>query len=131
MAPLAGFNAVLTVDGNTVGKASDVELSLGSTEVDISTRDGAGWKAFLQGLKEFSATVDQLWVPTDAALQALRDSWLNGTLLAAVFTDDEGNGFSGDVFVSAMSKGEPLDDAVTLNCTLRGTGTLSLVGSYS
>jgi predicted secreted protein len=124
---VAGFNCVLKAGGNTVGKAQDVELPMTATEVDTSTRDGAGWKSFIQGLKEWGATIDHLWVPSNAAYQALRDAFLNGTEIAVEFEDDGGDGFSGNALVMGLTLGQPLDDAVTIPITIKGNGALSVL----
>lgn len=128
---VAGFNCSLVAGSQTIGKGRDVSLDMSATEIDVTTRDSSGWKEFLQGLKEWGATVDQLWVPTDAGLQALRDAYLSGNELSVVFTDDDGWGFSGTAIVTGLGKPEPLDDAVALNVTLKGTGALSVVTGTS
>lgn len=128
-APYAGFDCVLTVGGSTVvGKAQNVELTGSAAEIDVTTRSSDGWKEFIQGLKEWGASIDQLWVPTDTGLQALRDAWLTGDELAATFLDPDGNGFSGQIIVTGLNKGEPLDGAAVLPVTIKGTGPLSVVG---
>lgn len=124
-APLAGFDCVLQLGGNPIAYAQDVELSMSATEIDITTRNDSGWKKFIQGLKEWGATVDHLWVPTDAGLGAIRDAYINGTELAGTFFDDSGKGFSGQVLVTGMTFPQPLDDGVDLNVTLKGTGALT------
>ncbi len=126
-APLAGFNCVLTVGADTVGRAQDVELSMSATEIDITTRDDSGWKKFIQGLKEWGATIDQLWVPTDNALLALRDAYLDGSELVASFADDTNAGFSGSVIITGLTFPQPLDDGVKLNVTVKGTGALNVL----
>lgn len=124
-APLAGFDCVLALGGNTIAYAQDVELSMSASEIDITTRNDSGWKKFLQGLKEWGATVDHLWIPTDAGLQAIRDAYVDGSELLATFYDDSGKGFSGQVLVTGMTFPQPLDDGVDLNVTLKGTGALT------
>ena len=128
---VAGFNCSLVAGDQTIGKGRDVSLDMSATEIDTTKRDSDGWKEFIQGLKEWGATVDQLWVPTDTGLQTLRDAYLLGTELSAVFTDDDGWGFSGTVIVTGLGKPEPLDDAVALNATLKGTGALAVVTGTS
>jgi predicted secreted protein len=78
----------------------------------------------LQGLKSWGSNVDQLWVPTDAGLQALRDAFLSGDELFAEFADADGYGFKGKVLVTGMDMDQPLEGGVTLPITLTGTGAL-------
>lgn len=124
-APLAGFDCELKLGGNTIAYAQDVELSMSASEIDITTRNDSGWKKFLQGLKEWGATVDHLWIPTDTGLEAIRDAYVDGTELSATFYDDAGQGFGGQVLVTGMTFPQPLDDGVDLNITLKGTGALT------
>jgi len=130
-APLPGFDCVLTFGGNVVGKAQDVDLTMSATEIDVTTRDAGGWKKFIQGLKEWGLTTDQLWVPTNAALQAIRDAYLNGTEVAITVLDEDGFGWSGCVIVSGLGSPQPLDDGVQLNATMKGTGALTPVTGTS
>ncbi len=127
MAGQAGFGCVLKIGTNTLGIAENVELSATGTALDTTTRSSAGWKEFVQGLKEWGATVDQLWVPTDAGLQAIRSAFLNGTVLAVQFLDANGVGFSGNCIVTSMKRGEQLGQAVKLPVILKGTGALTSV----
>lgn len=192
----AGWNCQLVIGtgaaARVVGKARDVELSAQRNSIDITTRDSNGWKEFVPGLFEFELSVDQLWVPDDAALILLRDAFLNGTsvaikiedvnskadttwaaltayltnvyrkptvpnglrykctragtsgaveptwptTLAATVNDPDingaqwtaelaGVGFTGTCYVTGMKKGQPLDGAVVLPITLKGTATLA------
>lgn len=126
-----GFNMTMTAGGLTVGKARDVTPELSSSEVDVTTRDSAGWKLFKQGLKEWGASVNQLWVPTDAALKAIESAFFNGTELAITFRDPDGWGYDGTAIVTGLAKGEPLDDAASFDATIKGTGALTVVTGTS
>ena len=124
MAGLAGFNAVLKSGATTIGKAKDVELDVTASELDTTTRMSGGWKEFIQGLKEWNITVDQLFIVSDAGLILLRDAFLNGTQIAVSMEDENDDGFSGTVIVTNMKFAQPLDGAIMLPVTLKGTGAL-------
>jgi predicted secreted protein len=121
----AGYECVITAGGQTVGKSQDADLTLNKTPIDTTTRDSGGWKQFTHGLKEVDLTIDQLWVPTNAGLLALRDSFLNDTLLAVTVVDENGYGFSGNAIVVGLAHPQPMDDGVNLNVTLKGDGAWS------
>lgn len=128
----AGFNCILYAESTTppnqvIAKARDVELSANGEVIDISTRDSDGWKEHIPGLKEWELSMDELWVATDTALQALRSAFLNSTLLYVKIVDAGGYGFSGSGYLTSMKRGEPLTGAVSFPCTLKGTGALSVV----
>ena len=127
MSGQAGFNCVLKIGSNTLGIAENVELSATGAALDVTSRGSAGWKEFIQSLKEWDAAVDQLWVPTDAGLQAIRSAYFAGTQLAVQFLDSGGVGFSGNCLVTSMKRGEPIGGAVKLPVTLKGTGALTVV----
>lgn len=79
MGAKAGFRCQLKVRGVPAGRARDVKLTADGKEVDVSSRAGGGWKEFLQGLKEWALSVDQVWVADDAQLMALRSAYLAGS----------------------------------------------------
>lgn len=131
-APKKGYECVLTIDNGvddpaTVGLAQNVELSASGSAVDVTTRDGAGWKEFIAGLKEYEISCEQLWVADNAALVILRNAYTAGTQLSITMLDSAGDGFSGNVVITSMKKGQPLDGGVTLPITLKGTGALTPV----
>jgi len=127
----AGYECVLKAAGDTVGLAQDVELEMSADEIETTTRLANGWKAFIQGLKEFTASVDLLWVITNAQLKALRDAFLAGTNIEAQFLDKDGNGFKGTVFLTGLRFGQPISDGVVMPVTMRGCGPIEVVGSAS
>lgn len=124
MPGLVGFNAVLKSGATTIGKAKDVELDATATEVETTTRMSGGWKEFVAGLKEFSITIDQLFVISDVGLILLRDAFLNSTEIAFSMEDENEDGFSGNAIVTNLKFAQPLDGAIMLPVTLKGTGAL-------
>lgn len=124
---VAGYKCVLTETDSSeiIGKARDVDLTITATEIDTTTRDCGGWRFFIQGLKEWSSSIGQLWVSDHAGLDALRDAFFDGTEITAQFYDDNSRGFSGKAIVTGLTFGQPLDDAVTLDVTLKGTEELT------
>jgi predicted secreted protein len=123
-APYAGFEMTLTAGGVTIAKARDADVDMSATEIDTTTRDDNGWKTFIQGLKEWGLSVGQIWVPTNAGLIVLRDAYFSGSTLAIQLRDPDNHGYNGNVIVSGLTKGEPLDDVCTLDVTMKGTGAL-------
>ena len=119
------FNCTLTAGGQTIGRAQNVDLDMTADEEEVTTRDSAGWKEFLQGLKEWTAPVDNLWVPDNTGIQTLRDAYLNGTEIGVAFKDEDNYGFSGNAIVTSLKMGQPLAEAVAMPITLRGTGALT------
>lgn len=126
-----GYEWVVNVGGNPFGLARDVRLRGSATSVDVSRKDGVGWKNKKQGLKEWFVDIGGLFVASNAQVQAIRDAWLNGTALAVECVDSSGNGFSGSSLVMDIEIGQPLDDGVEFPVSLEGDGALSVVGPAS
>jgi predicted secreted protein len=127
--PRPGFQCILKVGaGNAeVGRAKAVKLNGTSGSIDITTRSDAGWKAFIQGLKEWDVTIEQLWVSDNAALGAIRTAYINGTTIAVDLKDGEAKGFTGTAIVTAFGLDQPLDGACMTPISLKGTGALTPV----
>lgn len=129
----AGYKAELTVGtgpGSVVGKARDVDLNIQGNAVDTSTRDGAGWKDHIQGLKEWDMSCGHLWVPDDAAFELMQTALMNGTEIHVKLLDitgATGHGYEGDAIVTGLKRGEPLDGALTADITLKGAGALTVI----
>ncbi|MCX7805044.1 MAG: phage tail protein [Planctomycetota bacterium] len=87
----AGYSCQLVIgtgaNAQIVGYARDVKLDGAAGAVEASSRAVAGWKEFLAGIREWSVSIEQLWVPTDAALLALRDAYLSGAGIAVRIED--------------------------------------------
>ena len=85
----AGYTAQLTIDAEIVGIAKDVDLTGNAEMAETSVRSDDGWKTFLQSLKDWASAITQLWVPTEAALDAILDAWVDGTAIACRVADTE------------------------------------------
>lgn len=128
-----GYECVLTIGGSTViGYAQDVDgPNASADEAEVTTRAGDGWKEFKQGLKEWDASLEHLWIATDAGLQALRTAFTAGSCVAASFLDSDGNGWSGYCIVTSLGFGQALSEGVSFPVGLKGTGALTVVGEGS
>jgi predicted secreted protein len=131
--PKRGFDCELTVrapedEPFVVARAKNVKVNATAGTIDISTRLGAGWKEFIQGLKEWDVSVEELWVSDDDGLLAILDAWVDGTELYVEVRDaaDEGYGFTGQCIVTNVGLDQPLDGACLFPATLKGTGVLSV-----
>ena len=128
--PQTGWQCTLAttgVSGKTIAKARDVELNAGSDEADVSSRASSAWEDTLQGLKEWSIKADQVWITSDAGLQALITAYLANTVLAISIVTGAGKGFTGSAFIVDMGHPQPLNGGVMLPVTLQGTGALTPV----
>jgi hypothetical protein len=128
MACKAGYKAVLTIGGVTVGKARDVTVTMDKTLADASVRDGNGFWGRCPALRGISISADQLWVEDDAGLLAIESAWLNDTLVAIQIVDiTGGKGWSFNGYIGTLEKGEPLNDVQTFSFEAESDGTISTV----
>lgn len=128
---IAGFNMILKIGGSASGEAKDVDFNKQADEIDTTTRSSGGWKEFIQGLKEWDIDAGHLYVPSDAQILALQNAFLNGTVVAVEVEDPDGNNWSGNAIVTNISDAEPLDNAVMISVTLKGTGALTYTPAAS
>ncbi len=128
---IAGYSCKFTEGASptTVAKCRDFSMSSQGKEIDISTRAGAGWKEFMQGLKEYDLSWEQLWLSSDTAYTDLQTAFMGGTVLAwsAVDAATSGKGFSGNMIITKLEQKEPLDGALMVSLTAKGTGALVVV----
>ena len=122
----AYYGAADTVLANLVEltNVKDVNLSLDAGEADVTTRANSGWRATAATLKEASAEFEMVWKPSDTALAAIRDAYLNGTELAMCFlTDDKGTtgaeGPRGNWTITNFSRSEALEEGITVSVTAK------------
>ena len=113
-----------TVDWTELDNALDVNLNLSTGEADITTRANNGWKATAATLKEGSIEFEMLWKPSDAAFTAILNAWLNAAEIAIAALDgaidEAGNqGLASNCSVTSFTRNEPLEEALTVNVTLK------------
>lgn len=112
----------------TVGAASDVELEVNGSAIDVSTRTGAGWKNKEAGLRDWKCSVKHLWLPSDAAYILLQAAMLGGTKVLCQFSEATPaagvKGFDGTAVITKLGVPQPLDGAVFLPIELEGDGAL-------
>jgi predicted secreted protein len=127
MAYKLGLDAKLFYgEAGTQGKTEltnvkDVTLSLTSGEADVTTRGAAGWRAYAATLKEGSLEWDMIWDTEDAGFKAIQKAFFDNEAVALFVSDGAGNGLDADFVITAFSRSEPLEEAITVSVTARPT----------
>jgi hypothetical protein len=133
--PIAGREAKLYIDPDgadetawdEVTLARDVTLNAENVEAEVRDRSSAYSRA-LVGLHdvsiEFSITYDQ----DDAEYEALRDAWEAGDDIGVAVCDGDidtpgTQGFKADCKILNFSRNEGLEDSVTIDVTMKISGT--------
>jgi TP901-1 family phage major tail protein len=133
-AAIPGFNAKVAVssDGGSnffvIGELRDVTLTVEADEIDATSKDSAGWREFIVGLKQWGGSAEHLYLEANTAQDALRNALVNRTLVKLRFRpkgDSVGaDQFIGDAIITGWEPALPTDDAVAVSVTFRGTGAI-------
>jgi len=124
-----GYQCILQIGGVPVGIARNFDPTYTTADQDITSRDSLGWRERQGGMKEWTASIEALWVPTNTAMQALWNAYVAGTAVTVLWTDADGNGRSGCAIVTSFHPGpQDLDNAVMTSIDLASTGAVTVVG---
>ena len=100
----------------------DVTLSLEAGEADVTTRANQGWRATVATLKEASVEFEMVWDTADAGFTAIKDAYLNNDIIGLQVRDGAtGQGLQADFMITAFSRSEPLEEAITVSVTAKVT----------
>lgn len=124
---IAGKGGALKIGVNQVAEVEGWKLDLQGDTIDTTSQDSAGWKTFIQGLKEWSGSADTSWaVATDANGQkAIQDALLNGTTVSVEFNVNGVNKYTGNTLVKKINIDSTVKDKIKLSVDLQGTGALT------
>ncbi len=115
-----GRECTLTIGTNELKLAKEVTVELGGSEADVTTRDSQGIKRTVVALKELTISGTAVYSPDDPAVQALITAYTGGTPITATLSDPTLS-YTGKWAVTSLSQGQPLEDATTLEFTLKPT----------
>jgi hypothetical protein len=129
---ILGMNAALyygAADGDlgTLVEATnvmDVTLNLESGEADVTTRGNSGWRALVATLRQASIEFEMKWLPADAAFAAIRDAYLNSTVIELAALDQVretsgAEGIKGNFSIVNFTRSEPLEEGIKVSVTAR------------
>jgi len=133
MATKVGYEGVVYYNAGTevtpvwtaIGTVRDVTLNLTRNEIDDTSRTTNGWRSRLGGLSEWGADFEMIYDTANAAWQKVRESYFDNTVVEVLILDgditvDGKEGIRGDVFVTEMSREEPLEDVMSNATTMVG-----------
>lgn len=127
----AALNTLTELNG-----VKEASLECETGEADVSTRSGGGWKATAATLRDLSAEIELVYKPGDVGYKALRDAWLNGTkvclaLLTGTKDTTGAEGPHGNFSITKFSRGEPLEEGVSVKVTVKLTKFIAWVDVQS
>ena len=100
----------------------DVVTSLTSGEADFTSRANQGWKSTLTTLNEATIEFEMIWEPADPGFLAIRDAYLNRTIIGLAPLDSAGaagDGIVADWSISSFSIPQPLEEVITVSVTAK------------
>jgi len=105
-----------------IDDAQDVTLNIEKSKAELKRR-GSTWTLSLGALKSASIEYTLLYDAGDAAFAALRDAYLNNTVIAVAVLDGDSatagtQGLWADFVVTNFSRNEPLEESLSANFTL-------------
>ena len=105
-----------------LSNVKDVTLNLETGESDVTTRASNGWRATIATLKNGSVEFTLIWDTEDAGFTAIKNAYFNNTAIALAVLDGEGgSGLDADFSVPNFTRNEPLEEAITVNVTVKPT----------
>lgn len=137
MAIKLGLDAKLYIDNqeayaspawNEVTNCKDLTLTLEKNDADVTTRGNNGWRAIVGVLKDATIEFSMVWDTDDANFQMIRDAFMasaNTPVNIAVMDGDietsGSEGFRALCIVTNFTRNEPMEEALTVDVTLRPT----------
>lgn len=102
----------------------DATLSLDKGEFDGSRRGSGGWKQSAGTMKSAEIELDILHKPGDAGYEALRDSFLNNTVIDMAIMDGNiltsgSEGLRAEMEVFSLSREEKLEEGIMVKVKLK------------
>lgn len=116
--------------GTRLANVRDVRWDVEGTEVDESTRDGAGWGSTGVSLRRLNGEIDLKYSPADAGYIVMRDAALpGGDPVRLQFLDSVGgDGVEGMFSVTNMSQPQELEGMLVVTFTVKLHSGAALVG---
>lgn len=135
---IAGFKGVFGFSTSTGGSIAELGslkgfgINVNHSPIDVTTFDSSGSRDFVGGWNQWDATADFLYVTASTYHKALAD--LVGTRVKMDFqfypTGSSSDGFwSGSGFMTSWGLSSPMEDALSANVAIQGTGLLTRTSS--
>lgn len=129
MAAQSGRKMRIKKGATAIAGARADNLSINNEPIDITDKDDTGWRTMLADVGARSLDADLEGVLTDSTIIAVAMGAGSG-LLAAYTVEVLGIGsFTGDWFLSSMTLGGEMADAVTFTANIQSSGTITFTAS--
>jgi len=128
MENIKGIDFILEVQQGTtfiqVGGQQGATLNRSKESIETTSKDSAGWRNRVGGIKEWGIEADGLLVINNQGYRLLEDSFMNDTPLIVRIGTPSGQRFSGEAIVTDFPLEAGFEDMATYSVTLEGCGAL-------
>ena len=130
MAIFNGTNLGVYIGGTLIAAAQDVSLSLSMETIDITTKDSAGYRELLAGLRSGSMSCNGLIDYVDASNKDVTDlyaAWEARTELTLKFSSEitGDTSFTASGFLTSLEQSGGTEDTATYSATFELTGQVT------
>lgn len=130
MAIFNGTNLGVYIGGTLVAAATDCSLSLNMETIDITTKDSAGYRELLGGLRSGSISCSGLIDYQDASnkdITDLYDAWEARTELTLKFSSEISGdeSYTANGYLTSLEQSGGTEDTATYSATFELTGEVT------
>ena len=130
MAIFNGTNLGVYIGGTLIAAAQDVSMSLSMETIDITTKDSAGYRELLAGLRSGSMSCNGLIDYVDASNKDVTDlygAWEGRTELTLKFSSEitGDTSFEASGFLTSLEQSGGTEDTATYSATFELTGQVT------
>ena len=133
MAIFNGTELGVYIDSTLIAAATDCSISLNMETIDITTKDSAGFRELLGGVKSGSISVSGLIDYNDSANKDVSDLFTaldNRTALALKFAKatpvaGEDFNYNASGFITSLEQSGCTEDTATYSATFESTGAIT------
>ena len=130
MAIFNGTNLGVYISDTLIAAAQDVSLSLSMETIDITTKDSAGYRELLAGLRSGSMSCNGLIDYVDASNKDVTDlyaAWEARTELTLKFSSEitGDTSFTASGFLTSLEQSGGTEDTATYSATFELTGQVT------
>lgn len=128
---VSGQNMTLTVEGDVLAGARSFTLSFSQATIDVTSADSGREGEYLAGRRDYTIDVDALYIYDDVGKKVLQDHIVSGSpsTVTCIITMPDGNTYTGEGIVTALTYTGPFEDALTATATIQITGGLTASSS--
>lgn len=127
MQEVRGVDVLIKLNGTAIAGQRDATLSMQGDKIDTTVKTNNGWKSALQGLKEWSISLEcvNYYGENAAGQRALKQAFLDAVNVDVVAAVGDEEVFLGEASITGLDISGALTDVSMNSFTLEGAGALS------